>query len=52
VKGTDMAVKYAAKFDIITPTWFDIKPDTNQQGFSVKVYILIILFFSWMVQII
>lgn len=34
-----MALKYAMKFDYVSPTWFDIKPETFKGKFNVKVSI-------------
>ena len=34
--GLDLALKYSAKFDILSPCWFDIKPESHQGKFNTK----------------
>ncbi len=35
--GVDIALKYVNKFDIVSPCYFSIKPETFNQKFNVKV---------------
>jgi hypothetical protein len=34
--GLDLALKYSAKFDIISPCWFEIRPESHQGRFNTK----------------
>ena len=38
--GFETVLKYSAKFDIISPCWFDIKPETLKGKFNSKVNFL------------
>lgn len=35
--GMELALKYSAKFDIISPCWFDIQTETIQGKFNTKI---------------
>jgi len=41
LNGLELALKYSAKFDIISPCWFDIKPEILKDKFNSKVLIKI-----------
>lgn len=35
--GVELVLKYYAKFDIVSPCWFDLKPEILQGKFNMKV---------------
>jgi hypothetical protein len=40
LNGLELTLKYSAKFDIVSPCWFDIKPENLQGKFNSKVKFL------------
>jgi hypothetical protein len=37
INGLDLTLKYSAKFDIVSPCWFEIKPEELKGKFNAKV---------------
>ena len=40
-EGKDLALKYSEKIDIVSPVWFDMKPETLQGQYNTLVNFLI-----------
>lgn len=41
LNGLELSLKYSAKFDYISPCWFNIMPETLQGKFNTKVKIFL-----------